>query len=210
MKIKKHISILLIFVTLLTLLAACGGKDNRDDASTSETKGEEAVTNTLLPYGLKFGMSYNQAQAACEGFPSISKASNNDGYFSEGFDPDMDDYYALFGVNSDELYEDMETGDAIVFDPSYYFSFNADKELYEFYSISKIIDSERTAEYLFNVYLVHFEELLNIEPNIKESDTQLSVNFETDNLNVSVVLEMDGTTCMVYIVIHSKEYDLNT
>lgn len=209
MKIKKYISILLVFASLFTLLTACGSKED-GDASENDGKQNQASDNALLPYGLEFGMSYEQAQDTCEGFPSISKASSNEGYASDGcYDPSIDDYCAMFGIDSDTLYEDMTNGEAVVFDPGYYFSFNADKELYEFYSITKILDGEGTAEYVFNAYLDYFAEKLGVEADMNESETKLAGTFETETLGVSVVMEVDGSTFMVYFVIHSMEYDLN-
>lgn len=195
---KRILSCLLIFVTVFCL-TACGEKAE-----------EGPSDNVLLPYGLEFGMSYDQAQEICEGFPSISKADSNEGYASEKFKPSIDDYYAMFGINSDTLYEEMNNGFAVVFDPGYYFSFNTDKELYEFSAIMQIFNGERTAEYVFNTYLDYFSEKLGAEADMKETDTELAGTIETDTQKVSVVMETDESTFTVYFVVHSTEYDLNS
>ncbi len=47
MKIKRHISILLVFASLFTLLVACGGKED-GDSSAEEVKTEEMSINPEL------------------------------------------------------------------------------------------------------------------------------------------------------------------
>ena len=194
MKLKKLLGFLLAMTMIVALLSACGSKESKSPKADS-----------MLPYGLKFGMSYEKAQSTCKGFPSISNASVNEGYFSDRFDPNVEDYYIMFGIDEDTLYNDG----VLVLDPAYYFSFNTDKELYEFYAVTKIYDGEANAEYLFNAYVQYYSEKTDVEPDIRESDTRLMARFETEEAYVSVMLEVDDTDFLVSFCVHNYEYDLN-
>ena len=215
MKFKKALSLVLALIMVAAMLAGCGDKGDKVAADSQASIQNEAAgstlnqDNALLPCGLTFGMSYSQAQATCENFPSIGDASSNDGYFSDPFEPNYDDYDNMHGIDNDRLYEEMYNGDAVVLSPDYFFSFNEYKQLYEFYVISQIFDGEATAEYLFNTYVDYLTEHLGDAAGMRETSTSLSATFETDSLGASVNMEVDGTTYTVYYVIHNKHFDLN-
>ena len=216
---KKTLALLLALLLVMPLVA-CGDKGNAyddnnavnpdDDAQSTvqptTTTPPENEENELLPYSLQFGMSNDDAKNACQGFPEINNSQSNNGYFSERFSPESEDYWEFFGIDSENLY----SGGALIVDPAYYFSFNESKQLYEFYVITKIYDSERAAEVLFNEYFDYYNEKINVEAEVSESDTEISARFETKTLRISVVLEIENDVYTVYTVIHNKTYELSS
>lgn len=207
---KKALAVLLV---ILTLLGLCACSDNNATQNTTQPAASTANAPTapaaeddkLLPYSLKFGMGYDEAENVCQDFPKIEKAQANDGFFSEGFSPEAEDYWTFFGIDSQKLYNN----NGIVTDPQYYFSFNESKKLYEFYVMCRIYDSEGAAEVLFNEYLDHYNETIDTEAKITETDTELSALYETDTLRVSVILQVEDNSFLVYTVIHNKTYELS-
>lgn len=197
---KKTISLILIIICLIGACCGCGSNDEKQSAKKFDD-------NTLLPYGLKFGMSYDEAKETYSEFPEIDKAKSNDGYASEGAYPLLNEYESFFELDLDKLYEDEN---ARVKFPAYYFSFNEQKELYEFYVFMHIENSESSAEVLFNEYMDYYEEKLNKDFKTEESTGAIRAQCETDTLKIEIVLEEeDNDTILVYTGVHNIEYELS-
>jgi len=202
---KRIIALMLALVLCLTL-AACGGGE-------TATKDDE-----LLPFGLRFGMTYDEAQNKHENLSALNEATSNDGYLSEVMEFEYEELAEYFSTafNADqELYGKSE--DLIFNDYLYAFSFNENKELYEMYitaSFTSVSHSVSDGENFFNYFCDFFDERLGTEAEINETDSRLTANYETETLGVSVMLKVKtdviGTNfCDATIVVHDKTHELS-
>lgn len=139
MTTKQIISALICIVMLFSL---CACQTSKED------------TPCLLPFGLEFGMTYDQfaKQLKERGIdaPAITPASSNAGFFTDdGISPDINDSTVWDFLNSPTMKKLAEEEIDILDEsglgyadsiytyssPEIFFSFNQDRELYEFYCV---------------------------------------------------------------------------
>ncbi len=200
---KKLIALILVLVLSLSL-AACGGGE-------TATKDDE-----LLPFGLRFGMTYDEVKEVCEALPELTPATANDGYITgtvEFETEDIEAYLAdVFKADSEMLYGNIEDGAADT--PAYAFSYNENKELYELYLFMSFM-GESKSEYFFNHFCDFFDERLGTEAEINETDSRLTANYETETLGVSVMLQVEESGfsgfdfTQVCVILHDKTHELS-
>ena len=169
------------------LFCACGSGNNNlpNDALTANPE-----DNEFLPFDLEFGMSQEKAEEVYSNFPAV----------------EYSDYESFYQIDGEALYEDMMEGNGIVLDPDCSFDFSDNQKLYGFTVKTKIYDSERSAERLFNEYLDFFQTKTGLDADVSETSGKLDAVIETETLNLSVILEeKDGdfavsaiTCCKVY------------
>lgn len=213
---KKTICLLLALV-LCVSLCACGD---------SKTKEEDL----WLPYGLEFGMSYDAfaKQLKKEGMtaPSIAPADANEGYFSDGLAMTLTDgeAWAFLGSPSlktmaeEKVEYDTESNNGELFfadgiydhcDPTLYFSFNQDKELYECYVMLEELNSDNIASLVIPEIIEHYNN--RFFTNGKKSE--LYGAWESDEMAAYVEFTetedvFEANTTMV--VLHCFTYDLDS
>ena len=180
---KKLVALLLVTVLMLTCLAGCGKKEN------------------WMPYELEFGMTYDEAKEAFADMPALEAADANDGYVTES-------PYSLEGEEINAYFKFLKVSSF----PTYSFSFNEDKKLYEFYcfnSYSSVQDNpEKLAEDLFNSYVEFYNEKIGTKAEENEYSDGLEAVWKTETVEVSVhLLVRDDGGFIVYSVVHNNEYD---
>lgn len=170
------------------------GADRITDKDTDSIDYVEA--DTLLPFGLQFGDTYDACAEKHE-MPELKPASNNDGYFCSG------DYSLRREFFNGFSWED----DIIAIMPMLAYSFNEDHLLYEYYYITKF-SSENEAERAFNSLKDWLADQLGAAPNVTENG-KLVADFSTSELGSSITLEqLDDGAFRLYVVLHSIPYDL--
>ncbi len=166
----------------------------------SNTKGTTGKEETLLPFDLQFGDSYDVCTEKHE-MPALEPASANSGYFCS---PD-------YSVSPDNVFngftwsEDIST---LFLLPMASYSFNEDKLLYEYYIIVTP-SSEAEAERAFNAWANWLSEKLGIQAQYNEEADSLTARLETAELRVTVVLEQEADgDFLLYAVLHCRTYEL--
>ena len=101
---KRIVCLLVITVIIITCFAGCGKKEN------------------WMPYELQFGMTYEEAKELFKDMPELEKASSNDGYLTKNYSLGEEEINGYFDFLKPASF------------PTYAFSFNENKELYEFYA----------------------------------------------------------------------------
>ncbi len=180
---KKIVAVLLVVLSITILFSGCSEKE------------------VWLPYELEFGMTYNEAKEVFGDIPELKEATANDGYLTENYsleDEEINKYFEFLKASSF---------------PSYAFSFNENKELYEFYCGNSIYfiqdDAENSAENLYNSYVDFYAEKTGEQPEEKEYSDGLAANWETDELGISVCMSKEEGYYFIYSVVHNKEFELS-
>lgn len=174
---KKIISILLVVLCIASVCCGCSSGES------------------WMPYDLKFGMTYDESQEAFEDIPELVKADSNDGYLTKTFFPEENDAKEFFGM--DEEYPTL----------SYSFSFNEDKELYEFMVIAQFL-TEGRAENLAESLCEYYNEKMGVEPEVNKSLNTREAVWENEEVGISLCMIEDDDDCTVYAVVHNKEFEL--
>ena len=184
---KKIIALVLAVLCMLTVLGGCGSSSYEN----------------LMPYGLEFGMTYEEVKALDTNAQELEDADSNDGYVCGLHVAEqalIDEFYGVdFGEN----------GDFALWFPEYAYSFNQDKELYEYYILSSI-SSESWAESVYNSFVSYFSGIIDSEPTTTETDSELSSVFETDEIRVGISLTSDSDGFMFTLVLHDYTHDLES
>lgn len=216
---KKLISILLMSVLIIGICCGCGSDDNATSSGASSGKKEEIE---WMPNGLKFGMTYDDAKAVHPEIPELEDAKANDGYACSFESPDNDTALKYFGFdtyceyfNDDASAASHRLKDHFGGDLRYAYSFNQDKELYEFYVFYYCLN-EASAEHMLNGFLTYYLALTATDENeIEEieNDSELTCRWEKDGVRISIQLiedeDYDGSFTLA-VVLHNIEYDLNS
>ena len=187
---NKIIAILLALCLCVCVCACEGGNGHSNGNDSENTLTANPKDNELLPFGLEFGMSNEEAKGVHQDFPIVSYA----------------DYESFYNIDGQELYADMMEGDGIVLDPNCNFDFNDEQKLYAFTVKTTIYDGEGAAEFLFNEYVDFFQDRTGLTATINETPSKLEARIETETLHLSVILEeKEGdftvsaiTCCKVY------------
>lgn len=220
---KKVLSVVLCVCMLLSF-AAC-----TNEQKPQETTAPEAPKEIWLPYGLEFGMSYDEFCAKLEAAgvtaPSLRPATANDGYVAGLIDVEPTDqtfwsFFASDEINQlvnyatmldnqqmDQLLEHDKYGVALSFSvafPSIGFSFNQDRELYEFYLM---LDTDPQSEF-GQAYLNALQDVYNKKFNVSNTAS----SWETDEMGVSVKsYDTDFEQIKnISLVLQDKSHDLNS
>ena len=219
MNIKKLLVGAMATIFTLTL-TACGKSENpssqvssdidQQGGASSDVVAENSKLANCLPFALEFGDSYEEfanklkkAGLSDTEIPQLEKAQNNDGYvalpqfyFSAG---NTDDYLGYTAVGSDALNLPLLMRFA--------FSFNQNKELYEWYWFGGDIelDGEARVEYVLNCMLDTYNDLFGFEGSYTETDDKIVCTWETD----TIIAELSLSNNILVIVFHSNKYDLN-
>ena len=151
-----------------------------------------------MPYELQFGMTYEAAKELFKDMPELKKASSNDGYLTKN-------YFLEGEIN--EYFDFLEPA----FFPSYAFSFNENKELYEFYCGNSYYfiqdDAEGSTEDLYNSFVDFYNEKTGITAKEKENFDGLEAIWETEEVNIAVCVIKEEDRYIIYCVVHNNKYD---
>lgn len=204
---KKVIALILALCLCLSL-AACG-EGKGDDPSTKPTESEQ-TSSVKLPHGLSFGMSYADAKAAYALLPEITPAQANDGYFGSGSSLDFSSIDTVFGLSA-------ETCD-LLHSPYQGFSFNEDKELYEYYLLltpqpAYITNSgkseEAVAEIAVNELYVTLNNACGKADSESETDSAITMKWDSDSTTVELSLtEDENGKFQISLILHDKTHEL--
>lgn len=194
MKLHRYITFVLSFILILTFTAC-----RQEDQKTAETP--------LLPFNLQFGQSYDEFSETIKANyfeTTISPAKANNGYVTDHIyltsiaaESYLD--YEVFHTSSNNTLEDADKG-------SFYFSFNQDKELYEWYWFNEAVT--RDAEEVVNSMIETYNKYFGFDG--KTDDPSLPAVWETEKLAADIQkTESNGKDIIVFTV-HSFEYDLDS
>lgn len=194
MKLNRFITFILSFVLILTF-TACGQKDQ---------KTEETV---LLPFGLQFGQSYDEFSETIKANyfeTTLSPAEANNGYVTDHIyltsiaaESFLD--YEVFHTSSNNTLEDADMD-------SFYFSFNQDKELYEWYWLNEAVT--RDAEEIVNSMIETYNKYFGFDG--KTDDPSLPAVWETEKLAANILKTESNGKDIIGFIVHSFEYDLDS
>lgn len=178
-------------------------------SSVSNVEAENSKLDNCLPFGLKFGDSFdifiNKLKAAGltdNELPQLENAQNNDGYVAKPaltfISSHADGYLGYTVIGSDPL--------SIPFSSMFAFSFNQNKELYEWYWFCGDLDSdmESSVEYVLNCMLNTYNGVFGFEGSYSETNDEIDCIWETDT--IAAELSLRGNLALVF---HSIEHDLN-
>lgn len=178
---KRIGCLFVITVIMITCFAGCGKKEN------------------WMPYKLEFGMTYEEAKERFKEIPELEDASSNDGYLT-----------GLYFLEEEEItgyFDFLEPASS----PAYAFSFNANKELYEFYCINRFYSvqdyAESLTEDLYNSFVGFYDEKTGTEAKQNEYSDGLKAIWETEKVNVSVVAIEEEDSFYICCIVHNNEYD---
>lgn len=205
---KKVIALILALCLCLSL-AACGdGKG--DDDSTKPTEPEQTAA-VKLPHGLSFGMSHGDAKAAYALLPTIAPADANDGYFGSGSSLDFRSIDTVFGLSAETC--------GLLHSPYQGFSFNEDKELYEYYLVltpqpAYITNSgkseESVAETAANELYATLNDTFGKADSKSETDSAMTATWDSDSMTATMSLTEDESgKFQVSLILHCKTYELS-
>lgn len=178
---KRIVCLLVITLIIITCFAGCGKKEN------------------WMPYELEFGMTYETAKEFFNDIPELQEASANDGYLTKNYSLEKEEVNGYFDFLKPASF------------PSYAFSFNENKELYEFYCGNSFNfmqdDAEGSAEELYNSFVDFYNEKTGITAKEKENDDGLEAVWETEKVNISVCVTKTEEYYFIYCVVHNNKYD---
>lgn len=201
---RKLISILLMSVLIMGICCGCGSDDNAASGKKEEIE--------WMPNGLKFGMTYDEAKSIHPEIPELDEAKANDGYFCRFEYPDNETAMKYFGFDTYCKYFDSDalhrTEYHLGVGPNYAYSFNQDKELYEFYVMYNTV-YETTAEHMVNGFLTYYKALTDTDDNDIEkieNESGLEYQLEKDEVRIAIQFYED----MVIVVLHNTEYNLDS
>lgn len=216
---KKIISILLMSVLIIGICCGCGSDNDTSGKNDASGKKEEIE---WMPNRLKFGMTYDKAKAVHPEIPELKFATANDGYFCGGEYPDGDTVLKYFSFdtyceyfNDDKSAASHRVKGHYAQTPQYCYSFNQNKELYEFY-VNYWCYNETSAEHLLNGFLTYYLALTGTDENEiekVENYPELKCRWEKDGVRISILLyepkRYDGQFSL-QVLLHNTEYDLNS
>lgn len=210
MKKPKRILAFLVSCSMMFALGACSGpkEDGTQPGNSQPTLAENA--ENWLPFGLQFGQSYDEfAEAVTSSsleVPALEPAESNNGYVTEGLylsnvaAESFLDYGVYCAATGDKTMEDQWD--------SFYFSFNQDQELYEWYWMTTT--SARDTDDVIEAMIATYNEKFGFDGTVNDSSDVCAI-WESERLaaNIQTNTSQNGTD-IVTLVIHSFEYDLNS
>ncbi len=190
---KKLFALLMVAALLLS---GCAATSEEDTQPSMEAPAKEI---NALPYELEFGQSHEKFAEIMEphiGTTELKEANANDGYVS-GHMP------YLFSDGIEALEIETDDSDLMALYGTFNFSFNQDKELYEFYWFNTV-ESEAVAEKLLNLIIDQYVSRFGIE-KMEEQDDQFL--WKNDDYTVAVIYyESDD---LLILIVHCNAFDLN-
>lgn len=186
---KRIVCLFVITVIIITCFAGCGKKENLMPGKKEN----------WMPYELEFGMTYDATKELFKDMPELKDASANDGYLTKNYSLEKEEINGYFDFLKPAFF------------PSYAFSFNENKELYEFYcgnSYYYIQDNaEATTEELYNSFVDFYNEKTGITAKEKENADGLEAIWETEEVNIAVCVTKEEDHYIIYNVVHNNKYD---
>lgn len=186
----RKILVVLVSCIIAVTLTACSRDENK--------------RQSWLPFGLQFGQSYDSFVETIESYdleaPALKPADSNNGYLTD---------HLYLQSDKAELYLSYEvypTDDADTC--SFCFSFNQDKELYEWYwmSTAELRNSDDVIKNMISTYnkKFGFDGTVNNGSNVY-------AEWDTESLAAQIILsESSDGSDEVDLIFHNFTYDLNS
>ena len=205
---SRQTLVIVVCIIMLFYLSAC----------RTQTSDENALC--WMPYNLRFGMTYDEfsEQLAIHGVdvPVLKPAQSNAGFVTDGIEVDVNDSSVWDFLDSPtmkkladeeiDLLDESGLGMADIdynnSKPKLYFSFNQNKELYEFYCFwtsTGIFTSSVMPEIIANY---------NSKLGTAIGTLEFSGKWDTDEHGVSVAYISQD--CRMTLVHHCKTYNLDS
>lgn len=197
---KKWSVLLLAVLFLMCCFTGCGSGEE----PVGEQQEQQKETGVQwMPYGLTFGMTYDEAKAKNSEMPEIAPAKANDGYFSEAqwVAPEFaTDYFCV-------AEEDADTWSLVT--TQFHYSFNQSKELYEFY-VMVLPETEGRAETVYNDLGRYYSELIGTPSETAEREDALKAVWKKDGISIELMLDATDSSPLVYAILHDENHDLDS
>lgn len=219
MKTKRILALTVCLVTTLAI-TACGKSEGSESESqvssgsnqlnVSNAEAENSKLDNCLPFGLKFGDPYEkfanklkEAGLSDAEIPQLEKAQNNNRYVG------LPQLYFI-SVNADDYLGYTTVGSDVLKLPAtmrFAFSFNQDKELYEWYWFGGNLElnDEAQVEYVLNCQIDTYNDAFGFEGSYSETNDEIVCIWETDTIGAELSLRNN----ILVLVFHSIEHDLN-
>ena len=206
---KRILALFLLTVMLLGLFCGCG-EEEKDSGKKNET--------VWLPLGLKFGQSYDSFCKVLgdKGYavPELNDATANNGYLTENIsEGDTNfDWSFLGSATLTKLSTSEEVDDKInysYFFPSWSFSFNQNKELYEMYIMINFASNEDgTVDHgIISEIIESFDKKFGTK-GADKAEGEVLASYENDKMGSSLLFESEYIPYRdrLIIVLHNKEH----
>ncbi len=182
--VKKWSLLLLVIVLVLCCCVGCG-KEEKPVEQPPEQPQDVAVE--WMPYGLEFGMTYDEAKANDPDMTAI-ELTEDGGYMSEQENFDNALIREHFDVPfKNETFWDYNSWKFAVY------SFNREQELNGFYFL--VSTSGRVfAKYIYDDMVAHYNTVFKVECTTEETETGCVAKWEKDGVAVEVVMEEINVT----------------
>ena len=220
----KHIAAITVYLIIALTIPACESSENQKpdtqitseittnliQSSVSDTGHTSSKLDNVLPFGLKFGDSYEEfadklkkAGLSDAEIPQLEEAQNNNGYVA------LPQFYFL-GVKADDYLGYTVVGSDISKSPAtmrFAFSFNQNKELYEWYWFGGDLElnEEAQVEYALNCQLEAYNDVFGFDGSYSEENDEIVCRWETNTITAELSLS-NNTLSLIF---HSIEHDLN-
>lgn len=195
---KKWLALILAVTMMLCCLTGCGSESEKDTEPTPTEAPKEAIK--WMPYELTFGMTYDEAKAANSAMPEIS-VQENGSHFSKRQDVEAEFLKGYYGAPEDR----NEKLFWLMREPAFYYSFNQDKELYEFYVMIKVF-SEDDAESVYSHLKSYYTDMVKAEATTTEYSDAVKAAWKKDGVSVELVKEAE----LISVILHDFNNDLNS
>ncbi len=159
----------------------------------------------VMPFGLEFGENEGTFKAAVEaaGYeaPALKPADANNGYFvTLDTDKSVEEVAPLLGL--DEITEDFMLKCGVV---DFSFSFNQDKELYEFYCMMYTFPDNENFDAMVDNIIAQYDAKLGVA-NTGSADGGIA-NWEKDGVTLQLGMVSDSVLALVF---HDTNHDLDS
>lgn len=183
---KRIISLSLALFCLLSILSSC-----------VPFPGAGSGKNGLIPYGIRFGMSYDEVKSLDVSAGELNLQTG--GYNSTSANVDSVALAKFYGLNGDS---------DLIWYPKTGYLFNSDKQL-RAYSVLTNLYSETTVEQIYMDFVNYLDKALPVTPVTEEDGNSLSTVFETDELKALVAVTEDNNGYLLMLYIENKLYYSN-
>lgn len=206
----KRVLAFFISCSMVFALAACGGAEGDGTQSGGSDTALTGEGEDWLPFGLQFGQSYDAFVETVESqgleAPALEPADSNNGYLTDNLSlsniaaESYLDYGVYIAATGDNTMENRWDGFA--------FSFNPDKELYEWYWSTT--PSARSTDDVIQAMISTYNEKFGFDGAVNDG-SDVRAAWETESLAANIRLgQLSDGSDMVTLIFHSFAYDLNS
>lgn len=198
---KKFICLLLVLVTFASALCSCGNGENN-----AEEKAEKKEI-VPIPLGLKFGMSFEEADALDDIYYLSELKAVDDGKhfisFGAMIDEDHEEFFEVDWADVSESEKEYFIDNTIL---QYMLVFNNTGSLCSFDFFIEMENTPNCAQYLFNHYVEYYEKLYGVESEDHTQGNLVKAIVKKDNIEVVVDWEVNGAKMEINVIVTDSNH----